>query len=86
MQLTEIAGIHHNAYRSLGSSLILSQFHTVTLSSSSINDAILGVDQHVYDLTNALKVEVKIAKNVMTCIQYRPLSFVSRIKRSFITG
>ena len=86
MQLTEIAGIHHNAYRSLGSSLILSQYHTVTLSSSSINDAILGVDQHVYDLTNALKVEVKIAKNVMTCIQYRPLSFVSRIKRSFITG
>src|SRR5699024_2537418 len=29
MQLSEIAGIHHNAYRSLGSSLILDKSHTI---------------------------------------------------------
>lgn len=86
MQLTEIAGIHHNAYRSLGSSLILGSDHVITLKAKDAKDAILGVDQHVYPLEDFNKVEIRLANSTMKCIQYRPLTFVSRIRRSFITG
>lgn len=44
MQLSEIAGIHHNAYRSLGSSLILDKSHTIRFQSQSYQGAILGID------------------------------------------
>lgn len=44
LQLTEITGIHHHAYRSLGSSLILGENAVITLESDDFNEAILCYD------------------------------------------
>ena len=84
MQLTEIAGIHHNAYRSLGSSIVLGKNHKITLESERMEGVYLGIDHLTYPVKNVRKVNVTISNHVVRCIQYRPLTFVNRIRRSFI--
>lgn len=84
MQLTEIAGIHHNAYRSLDSSLILDDSHKITIQSLKMNKAVLGVDNEVYDLNGVNKVVIEVSKQSARFIQYKPLSFIERIKRAFL--
>lgn len=84
MQLSEIAGIHHNAYRSLGSSLILNDTHKINIQSLNFSKAILGVDQLVFDLEDTDFLEIEVAKQSARFIQYRPLSFIERIKRAFL--
>ena len=83
MQLSEIAGIHHNAYRSLGSPLILDHTHTITIKSSNLNNSILGVDQDVYELADASNITIKISDKKVQCVQYKEVSLISRLKRSF---
>lgn len=85
MQMTEIAGIHHNAYRSLGSSILLGECDTITLKCDNFESVFIGVDQFSYDLNRFESVNVSLSKHVVKCIQYRPLSFITRIRRSFIS-
>ena len=83
MQLSEIAGIQHNAYRSLGSPLVLDHTHTITIKSSNLNNSILGVDQDVYELADASSVSIKLSQKKVQCVQYKEVSLISRLKRSF---
>lgn len=85
MQLTEIAGIQHNAYRSLGSSIVLGKGQNVTLKSNRINGTFMGIDQLSYKLDHFKEINISLSTHVMHCIQYRPLTFVHRIRRSFIS-
>ncbi len=84
MQLTEIASINHNAYRSLGSSLVLPSQCKITLQSDNFENSILGIDHYAYSLEGISKIEVCFSNHSMKCIQFKPLSFTSRLKRSFI--
>lgn len=84
MQLSEIAGIHHNAYRSLDSSLILGDSHKIGIRSLSFSEAVLGVDNLLFDLDNTDYIEIELSKLSARFIQYRPLSFIERIKRAFL--
>jgi len=84
MQLSEIAGIHHNAYRSLDSSLILDDRHKIQIRSLDFSQAVLGVDQIVYNLKDNDYLEIELSKQNARFIQYRPLSFSGRIKRAFL--
>ncbi len=83
MQLSEIAGIHHNAYRSLGSPLILDRTHTITIHSSNLNNSILGVDQDVYELKDSSVIQIRLSDKKVQCVQYKEVSLISRLKRSF---
>lgn len=83
MQLSEIAGIHHNAYRSLGSSLILDRSHVITIRSSNLNNSILGVDQDVYELNDSSTITIQLSDKKVQCVQYKEVSLISRLKRSF---
>ncbi len=83
MQLIEIAGIHHNAYRSLGSPLILDHTHTITIKSDCLENSILGVDQDVYDLSSNHTITIKISNKKVKYVQYKNISLISRLKRSF---
>ena len=47
MQLTEVAGIHHNAYRSLGSSLILDESQTIILVGNHFYHSLIGILIHL---------------------------------------
>lgn len=84
MQLVEIAGIHHNAYRSLGSPLILDHTHTITIKSDDLKQSILGIDQYVYDLNNAHSMTIRLSDKKVKCVQYKHISLISRLKRSFL--
>jgi len=85
MQLSEIAGIHHNAYRSLGSSLILDRTHTIHLESDNFDGAILGVDQFVFDLSGDGFVDISLARQQARFVQYKRIPFIKRLKRSFLS-
>lgn len=84
MQLTEIAGIQHNAYRSLGSSMVLEKHQTITLKNKLSRPAFMGIDQMSFDLNKFKEIHITLSKQSIRCIQYRPLTFVNRIRRSFI--
>lgn len=85
MQLSEIAGIHHNAYRSLGSSLILDWTHQIHLESYDFKDAILGVDNLVFDLEGIEYIDISLAKKRARFVQYKRVPFIKRLKRSFLS-
>jgi len=84
MQLSEIAGIHHNAYRSLGSSLILDWTHTIHFESDNFEGAILGVDNYVFDLSGEQSVDVRLSPLRAKFVQYKRVPFIERLKRSFL--
>lgn len=84
MQLSEIAGIHHNAYRSLGSPLILDRSHTIHFESSDFKGAILGIDQHVYDLEGIASIDVKLSHQCACFAQLKKVSLIERLRRAYL--
>lgn len=84
MQLTEVAAIQHNAYRSLGSSLILDASKVVKLVGRDFDHVSLGIDHLIYQLENVEKIEIRISKDTAKFIEYRELSLIQRIRRAFI--
>lgn len=85
LQLSEIAGIHHNAYRSLQSSLVLDANTTITLETKSSHSTILGVDRDVIPIeTNDEKIEVSVSDKTVKFIRYRHRGLCSRLRKAFI--
>ena len=84
MQLSEIAGIHHNAYRSLGSSLILDTTHCIRFESQDFTDSVMGIDHLVYDLNDVDYIEVRIAKERAHFLQLKRVSLIERLRRAFL--
>lgn len=84
MELSEIAGIHHNQFRSLQSSLVLDERFVVTLAPHQSEHSILGIDRNVYQLNCEDVVEVRVSKKVAHFAYYRPLQLGTRLRRAFI--
>lgn len=84
MQLSEIAGIHHNAYRSLGSSLILDRSHVVHFESSNFKNSVLGIDQHVYALEGVEFIDVTLSQQCARFAQLKKVSLIERLKRAYL--
>lgn len=76
LQLTEITGIHHQAYRSLGSPFVVHQSACIRLESDDFSDAILCYDHESLDLAQKSEIHT----------QYSPLSIkiYSRINNSYL--
>lgn len=85
MQLSEIAGIHHNAYRSLGSPLILDWTHIIHLESENFDGSILGIDTLVVDLKGAGSVDISLAKQRARFVQYKRVPYIERLKRAYLS-
>ena len=85
MQLTEVAAIQHNAYRSLGASLILDENKVIKLKGQHFNRVYLGIDHLSYHLDDVEKIEIRISKKVVKFIEYKEMSFIQRIRRAFIS-
>lgn len=84
MQLTEVAPIQHNAYRSLGASLILDASRVIKLESNHFKCVSIGIDNLHFDFSDVEKIEVRIASKTVNFIEYRSMSFIQRIRRAFI--
>jgi NAD+ kinase len=59
LQLTEITGIHHQAYRSLGSPFIVPQSASIRLDSDDFSNAILCYDHEFMDLAQKSEIHAK---------------------------
>lgn len=86
MQLTEVAGIHHNAYRSLGSSLILDNSQTIKLVGEHFQDVCLGIDHLQYHFQDVENIEIKIGNQAVKFIEYKEMSFIKRVRRAYINS
>ena len=84
MQLTEVAGIHHNAYRSLGSSLILDESQTIKLVGNHFNHSLIGIDHIHLQLEDVESIEITIGRKYVRFIEYKEMSFIKRVRRAFI--
>ncbi|MCR5229598.1 MAG: NAD kinase [Solobacterium sp.] len=58
VEMSEIAGIHHIKFRSLGSPIILKSTARVTWESESFQGALLGVDAEVYPLDDVKRIDI----------------------------
>ena len=86
MQLTEVAGIQHNAYRSLGSSLILDANKVIRLKGHHFDCVDLGIDYLMFCHNDVDSIEIRISKKTAKFIEYKEMSFIQRIRRAFING
>lgn len=84
MQVTEIAGIHHNAYRSLGSPLILGDEDVVRFETDFNENAVLGIDTDIFELKDHDVIEARLSKRVAHFCDYRHISFVKRLRKSYL--
>lgn len=85
MQLTEIAGINSNAYRTLSSPLILSSERTIRLEASEKgSDVFITVDHISYQIDQFECISVKYKKNALKMAYRNHESFLTRINRTFI--
>jgi NAD+ kinase len=79
LQLTEIAGIHHKEYQSIGSPLVLPKETLITFISDNFKGAKILYDYHVLDLDDVKKVEIITSTKKVNMARYRPTSYIKRL-------
>ena len=84
IEMTEISGIHHIKYRSLGAPIILRQDTCLTFKSDSFQGALLGVDSDVYPLDDctSICIHTSVSKKVHM-LRGRQVSYFDRLKSLF---
>jgi NAD+ kinase len=83
LQLTEITGIHHQAYRSLGSPLIIKKDGVIRLESDDFEKAVLCYD-HLYNKLEGVKaIECKTCHKSIRFAHYRKIAYGQRLKSLF---
>lgn len=83
LQITEITGIHHQAYRSLGSPLIVPKDVTIRLESDDFCQAILCYDHESMKLRKDSCVTVNYSKKVVHMIGRPNANYIERLKNLF---
>lgn len=83
LQLTEITGIHHHAYRSLGSSLIVQGDAQITLESDDFCEAILCYDHLSVKLKKDSKIKCQYSEKTVHCVGRPNTSYIKRLKSLF---
>lgn len=84
MEMTEIAGIHHNKYRSLGAPIVMPSNTKVELISETFCGAVLGIDSKIYPLDDINKVTVQACLDKkVRMLRGREISYFKRLKSLF---
>lgn len=84
IQMCEIAGIHHSKYRSLNSSVIMKDSSYLRFESDDFDGAILGVDQNIYDIKDAKKVEIFLCKcHKVRVLRGKNVNYFTRLQSLF---
>ncbi|MDQ0255019.1 NAD+ kinase [Evansella vedderi] len=86
MQLTEIASLNNNEYRTLGSPLILSGERELVL--KIVQDGndypIIGADNEALSIRHSHEVRIKLSEKVIKTIKMKDNLFIHKVKRSFL--
>ncbi|MBQ3441457.1 NAD kinase [Candidatus Saccharibacteria bacterium] len=84
LELTEIAGIHHRAYRSLGTSFVVSDKTVITLESDSFDKAKLGFDTEIMSLDTASSITVRVSDSKkLKIMRGKKIPYFERIRQLF---
>ncbi len=83
LQLSEITGIHHHAYRSLGSPLVLCQKSTIVLESDNFNQAILCYDHLSLPLQQKTRLTIAYSPLKAKLLIREDKTYVERLKSLF---
>ncbi|MFD1019045.1 NAD kinase [Thalassobacillus hwangdonensis] len=85
-QVSEIASLNNNRYRTLGSSFVLSSERKLTLSvQQDGNDyPIIGMDNEAYSIRNIKELSIKLSDSVVKTVKMKDNTFWDRVKRTFL--
>ena len=85
-QVSELASINNNRYRTLGSSFILNKNRKLKL--SVVQDGndypIIGLDNEAYSVRNIKDITVTLSDDVIKTVKLKNNSFWDRVKRTFL--
>lgn len=84
LQLTEIAGINSNAYRTLGDSLVLNKNRVIRLKNSDTMKVTLTYDNQILEVEDFKEIKCFYNEAKITFASYQQINFVKRIKRTFL--
>lgn len=85
-QISELASINNNTYRTLGSPFILSGEHKLTLRlSDTLNGyPIIGMDNEALSISNVEKIHVEMGSHVIKTVKLKDNSFWQKVQRTFL--
>jgi NAD+ kinase len=85
-QVSELASVNNNTYRTLGSSFILSGAKTLTvhLEQNGPSYPIVGMDNEALSINHVEKVKVRLSGKVIKTVKLKDNSFWEKVKRTFL--
>lgn len=85
-QVSELASINNNRYRTLGSSFVLGKDRKLTL--DIVQDGndypIIGLDNEAYSIRNIKDITVTLSNKVIKTVKLKNNSYWDRVKRTFL--
>ncbi|GAB3065338.1 NAD kinase [Virgibacillus ainsalahensis] len=85
-QVSELASLNNNRYRTLGSSFVLSKDRKLVL--KIIQDGndypIIGLDNEAYPIQNIKDLTVELSEKVIKTVKLKNNSYWNRVKRTFL--
>ncbi|MGP4041578.1 NAD kinase [Gracilibacillus sp. D59] len=86
LQVTELASLNNNRYRTLGSSFVLNQDRTLRL--EVIQDGndypIVGLDNEAYSIRNIQTLTIQLSDKRIKTVKLKNNSFWDRVQRTFL--
>jgi NAD+ kinase len=86
MQVSELASLNNNHYRTLGSPFILSGDRTLTLKivQDGNDHPTMGMDNEALSIQHVEKIEVKLSEQRIKTVKLKDNSFWEKVKRTFL--
>ena len=86
LQVSELASLNNNRYRTLGSSFILSDSRKLTL--QVVQDGndfpTMGIDNEALSIRHVDKVDIKLSEKKIKTVKLKDNSFWEKVKRTFL--
>ncbi|WP_046180922.1 NAD kinase [Domibacillus tundrae] len=86
MQVSEIASLNNNQFRTLGSSFILGDSRKLTLSIVQDGNGypIIGLDNEALSVQNAKNIEIEMSGKIIKTVKLKNNSFWHKVQRTFL--
>ncbi|WP_227396622.1 NAD kinase [Jeotgalibacillus aurantiacus] len=86
MQVSELASVNNNRFRTLGSSFILSGHRKLRLSvTQDGNDyPVMGLDNEALGISHVQHVDLALSENIVKTVKLKDNSFWEKVKRTFL--
>ncbi|MDE7384762.1 MAG: NAD kinase [Anaeroplasmataceae bacterium] len=84
LQITEIAGINSNQYRTLSSPLLLSHKRRIKLETKEETEVFVTIDHLSYQLHHFKSADISLKLEKVTVAYHKGTSYIQRVKRTFL--